>query len=84
MTAGVVGWEALHDAVTCQHAAIHGKVAAHHEGSHGSILLSECVRGVRQVRLVLASVNQDQACEPGRVSVALVGRIGPTTPAAEA
>jgi len=47
LAAGLVGRQALDDAVARQHAAIDGEVAADHEGAHGRVLLRERVRFVR-------------------------------------
>jgi hypothetical protein len=78
------GREALDNTISGQHASIHGKVAAHHKSTHGCVFLGENIRFIREVRLILAAVNQDQACESTRISVALVGGVRPSSTTAQA
>lgn len=80
----LIGWKALDDPVARKHATIDRKVPANHEGSHGGILLSEMIRFVRQVGLVLAPINQDKARITTRISVTLVRRVSPPTTPAQA
>lgn len=82
--ARIVSRESLHDPVAGEHAAIDRKVPADHKGPHSRILLSQRIRGVSQICLVLASVHQHKAREATGVSVAFVRRIHPPTPPAEA
>jgi len=57
----LVRWQALDDPVPGKHAAVDGKVAANHKGAHGCVLLSQTVGLVREIRLVLASIDQNKA-----------------------
>ena len=80
--ARVIGRKPLDDAIASEHASIDGEVPAYHEGPHGSVLLGQGVRFVRNVRLVLPSIDQHEARVPAGVPIALVGRVlPPTTPA---
>lgn len=36
---GIIGWQALDNAVAGKHTAVDREVAAHHEGAHGCVLL---------------------------------------------
>lgn len=83
-TLGLSGREPLDDAVTSQHTTIDRELTTHHEGSHGSILLSQDIRFVGQIRLVLATVDQHEACEAAGVAIARVRRIRPSAAPAEA
>ena len=78
------GGEALDNTISRQHASIHRKVAAHHESTHCCVFLREDTRFIREVGLILAAVDQHQACESTRVSVALVGGVGPSSTTAQA
>ena len=81
---GLPGRKPLNDAVAGQHAAIDGELPAHHEGSHSSILLSQDIRFVGKVRLVLAAIDQHEARVAAVVTVALVRRVRPSATTAEA
>lgn len=78
------GGQTLDDAVAGQHAPVDGKVAADHERTHGSVFLGQPIRLVRQIGLVLASVDKDVAREAIYVAVTFVGGVRPSTAAAEA
>lgn len=80
---GLVRWQTLDDAVAGQHAAIHREVPADHEGTHCRVLSRQLVRFVRQIRLVLASVNQHKASVPASVPEHVVRRLFPSAPVAE-
>lgn len=49
--------ESLDNTIAGKHAAVDGKVAANHERAHGGVLLSQQIRLICQVGLVLASIN---------------------------
>lgn len=51
------GRKPLNDAIAGQHATVHGEVAAHHEGTHGGVFLGQRVGLIREIRLILASVD---------------------------
>lgn len=76
--------ETLDDAISSEHAPIDGKVPAHHKGPHRSVLLGQSVRFVRNVRLVLAAIDENQTGVPAGVPIALVGRVLPPTAPAQA
>lgn len=82
--AGIVcGREALHDTVPREHPSVGREILAHHERPHGGVLLRQGIRYVGEISLVLTAVDQDQAGEPARVTVALVRRILPPASSAE-
>lgn len=72
------GGHALDDAVAGQHAAVDREVATDHEGSHGGILLGQAARLVEVVSLVLAAIDQDEACVAPGLLVAFVRGVDPT------
>lgn len=76
--------EPLYDTVADEHAAVDREVPANHEGPHGGVLLGQAVRLVGQIRLVLASIDQDQAGVAIGVPVNLVGRVLPPPSPAQA
>lgn len=53
------GGQTLDDSVPREHAAIDRKVPADHECTHGGVLLSQCVRLIGQVSLILAAIDKD-------------------------
>lgn len=78
----LVRWQALDDSVAGQHATIDGEVAAHHESTHGRVLLGQATGFVREIRLVLTPIDQNQASVAVGVTVALVhGILPPAAPA---
>lgn len=80
----LAGRKALDDAIAGQHAAVDREVTTDHECTHGSVLLSQFVRLVRQVCLVLAAVDEHQARVACGVPVALVHGVHPSAAPAEA
>lgn len=62
----------LNDAVAGEHPTVDREVAAHHKGTHGGVLLRQEIRFVREIRLVLPAVHEDQAREATSITVALV------------
>ena len=52
--------QSLNNAIACQHTSIHGKVPADHERPHCRILLSQSIGFVRQIRLVLSPIDENQ------------------------
>lgn len=84
-SAGVIaGRQSLDDPVAGEHASIDGKVTAHHEGTHGSVLLSQHIRLVCEVRLILTAVDQHEAGVATVTTVTLVHGVGPSSSPAEA
>lgn len=81
---GLVCRQPLDNAIAGQHATIDAEVPAHHEGTHGRVLACQLIRFVRQVGLVLAPVDQDQARVATGFPVTLVCGLFPPTPLAEA
>ena len=75
--------EALDNAIAGKHSTIDGKVAANHEGSHGCILLSQNVRFVGKIGLVLSTIHEYKACESGRVSIAFIRGVCPSSSSAK-
>ncbi len=53
--------QSLNNAIACQHTSIDGKVSAHHKRPHRCILLSQSIGFVREIRLVLSSIDEYQA-----------------------
>lgn len=85
LAAGIsIGREPLDNTIAGKHAAVDGKVAANHERAHGCVLLSQQIRLIRQVGLVLASVDQDKASKAIRITVTLVRGVCPSSAPAEA
>jgi len=82
--AGLIGRQPLNDPVSGQHAPVDREVSAHHKGPHGGVLLSQHVRLVCEVRLILAAVHKNKAGVAVRVSVALVHGVPPTASTAKA
>lgn len=79
---GFVCRKALDDPVPGQHASIHREVPAHHKSAHSRVLLSQEIRRIGQIGLVLAAVHQHVASVPAGLAVALIGWIMPSsTPA---
>lgn len=74
----------MDDAVASEHAAVDGEVSADHKGTHSSVLLGKHSRLVREVSLVLATVDKDQTGVSAVVFIAFIGRVGPSAAAAEA
>jgi hypothetical protein len=83
LPAAFLGRETLDNAVPSKHASVHGEVAADHKGSHSGILLSQRIRLVCKIGLVLAAIDQDVACVPVHLAIQTVRRILPTAAAAE-
>lgn len=81
--ARVRGREALHNSIPGKHSAIYGEVPAYHEGPHSCVLLGKSVRFVREIRLVLASIDQNEAGVAIVVTVAFVRRVLPPSSPAE-
>jgi hypothetical protein len=75
--------QALDDAVAGKHTTVDGEIAANHKSAHGRVLLGQAARLVRQVRLILPTIDQNQAgVAVVGVTVALVhGVLPPTSPA---
>lgn len=78
------GRESLDNAIAGKHAAVDRKVAANHEGAHGGVFLSQQIRLVCQIGLVLASINQDKASKATGITVTLVRGVCPSSASAEA
>lgn len=82
LAVGLVCRKTLDNTVPGQHATVDGKVSAHHERTHGGVLLGQHVRCVCKIRLILATVHENQASVTAAVTVTLVHRVLPsTTPA---
>ena len=77
--AALIGRQALHDTIACQHAPIDREVAANHEGSHGRILLGQSIRLVRKIRLIFSPIDEDETGEARGTSVCFVQWITPTS-----
>ena len=75
--------QALNDAIASKHTTVDGKLAADHKSSHSGILLSQSIRLVGLIRLVLPAIDQDQAGEAGPATADLEHGIVPTTTLAE-
>lgn len=82
--AGIRGRQTLDNAVTGKHATVDGEVAANHEGTHGGIFLSQEIRFVGKVRLVLAAIDENKTRVAAGVAIALVCRVYPPSSPAEA
>lgn len=81
--AGVCGGrKTLHDAIAGEHSTIDREIPAHHEGPHGGVLLSQAVRFVCKICLVLAPIDQNQAGVATRVTVTFVCRVSPPSSSA--
>lgn len=76
--------QTLNDTITCQHSSVDGEVAANHEGAHCCVLLSQTVRLVCEIGLVLPAINEYETGEAGGAAVSLVEGVSPPSAAAEA
>ena len=74
------GRQPLDDAIACQHTSIDREIAAHHEGAHGSILLSQTIGLVCEIRLVFPAVDQYQARKARAAPVGVVPGVSPASP----
>lgn len=74
----------LNNAVSGKHTTVDREVAAHHECTHGSVFLSQDIRLVGKVRLILTAIDKNKAGVPIGISIAFIGRIRPAAPAAQA
>ena len=53
----LIGRQPLDNAIACQHTSIDRKIAAHHKGAHCSILLSQSIGFVCEIRLVFPAID---------------------------
>ena len=82
--AGVIRRQTLDNAIASEHAAIDRKVPANHEGTHGCVLLGQATGLVREIGLILAPIDQNQAGVAIGAPVALIARVMPPTAPAKA
>ena len=76
----LIGLQPLDHSITNKHSAIDREVSANHKGTHGCILLGQMIRFVRIIRLVFAAIDEYQASEAARATLAnLVRRVDPAT-----
>lgn len=69
----------LDHTIASEHTSVDGEVAANHESSHGSVLLSQPIRPVGLIGLVLPTIDQDETGVAGMAAADLKYGILPTT-----
>lgn len=75
--------ESLDHTIASEHTSVDGEVAANHESSHGSVLLSQPIRLVGLIGLVLPTIDQDQTGVAGMAASDFKHGIVPTTAVTE-
>lgn len=71
--------ESLDHTIASEHTSVDGEVAANHESSHGSVLLSQSIRLVGLIGLVLPTIDQDETGVASMAAADLKHGIVPTT-----
>lgn len=77
------GWKTLNNAISSKHATVHREVAANHKSTHSRVLLSQHIRLVGEIRLVLAAIDKNEASEAAVVAVTLVHGVCPSASSTE-
>ena len=80
----VISGQPLNNTVAGEHAAVDREVAADHKGTHGCILLGQAAGFVREICLILASIDQNQASVAVGIAVALIAGVPPPSAPAKA